>query len=167
VIFAGYKHDMDVNILRSNEGFRRRIQWFFHVDDYSPDELYQIFLQKIKDTHFDLQPSTRFDVGWFREHAQFFPYFGGSVENWVHKIRTVHTRKTFGFSEKTLLPDETVEEGFRMYLQFTLEPIRPPVLPSIPFGLLQGMLPFPPPSFSTMTSTAAMDAEDQDDHVAD
>lgn len=124
VIFAGYKHDMDVNILQSNEGFRRRIQWFFHLDDYTPEELYQIFVQKVTDTQFTLQTPTRFGVSWFQEHYTEFPYLGGSVENWVHKIRTVHTRKSFGFGTKTQLPDETIEEGFRLYLQFTIEPLR-------------------------------------------
>lgn len=122
VIFAGYRRDMEANILQSNEGFRRRIQWFFHLDDYGPNELHQIFLQKMKDTQFTLQQPTRFTPAWFHDHYADFPYFGGSVENWVHKIRTVHTRKTFGLGVKALLLDETVEEGFRMYTQFTLEP---------------------------------------------
>ena len=124
VIFAGYRRDMEVNILRSNDGFRRRIQWFFDMTDYTPEELHQIFLQKIKDTKFSLAPNTRFQVEWFREHYKDFPFFGGSVENFVHKVRIVHTRKTFGFPEKSVLPDDTIEEGFRMYLDFTIDPMK-------------------------------------------
>jgi Cdc6-like AAA superfamily ATPase len=142
VIFAGYKEEMETNILQSNPGFRRRIQWFFHMQDYSDAELYEIFLQKIGETQFKIQTNTKFNKSWFIENYKKFPYFGGSVENFVHKIRTVHTRKIFGFGEKNMLSDETMEEAFHMYIQFTVEPMKPktPIIPSvmnyIPFSMV-------------------------------
>lgn len=120
VIFAGYKHDMETNILQSNDGFRRRIQWYFHMDNYSAEELYKIFLQKIKETSFELSKNTKFNASWFQDNYASFPYFGGSVENMVQKIRIVNTRKTFGFDSDKTISDETIQEGFGMYIQFTM-----------------------------------------------
>lgn len=43
VISAGYRTEMD-NLFRINPGFRSRFNYFLNIDDYSPDELYQILL---------------------------------------------------------------------------------------------------------------------------
>lgn len=41
VISAGYRMEMD-NLFRVNPGFRSRFNYFLNIDDYSPEELYQI-----------------------------------------------------------------------------------------------------------------------------
>ena len=43
VIAAGYRTEMD-NLFRVNPGFRSRFNYFLNIEDYSPDELYQIML---------------------------------------------------------------------------------------------------------------------------
>jgi SpoVK/Ycf46/Vps4 family AAA+-type ATPase len=43
VIAAGYRTEMD-NLFRINPGFRSRFNYFLNIEDYSPDELYQIML---------------------------------------------------------------------------------------------------------------------------
>ena len=41
VIAAGYRQEMD-NLFRINPGVRSRFSYFFNIDDYTPDQLYQI-----------------------------------------------------------------------------------------------------------------------------
>ena len=41
VIAAGYRTEME-NLFRINPGFRSRFNYFLNIEDYSPDELYQI-----------------------------------------------------------------------------------------------------------------------------
>ena len=41
VIAAGYRQEMD-NLFRINVGFRSRFSYFLNIDDYNPDQLYQI-----------------------------------------------------------------------------------------------------------------------------
>lgn len=53
VIVAGYQEPMD-NFLNSNEGFKSRFVNYIHFDDYSPDELYQIFLTDCVDNQYTL-----------------------------------------------------------------------------------------------------------------
>lgn len=43
VIAAGYRQEMD-NLFRINPGFRSRFTYFLNIDDYTPDELFQIML---------------------------------------------------------------------------------------------------------------------------
>lgn len=43
LIMAGYPKDMDAFVDKANPGFRRRFRAFLHIDDYTADELYQIF----------------------------------------------------------------------------------------------------------------------------
>lgn len=44
VISAGYRTEMD-NLFRINPGFRSRFNYFLNIEDYSPEELYQILLK--------------------------------------------------------------------------------------------------------------------------
>lgn len=48
VISAGYRTEMD-NLFRVNPGFRSRFNYFLNIEDYSPDELYQILQTFAKD----------------------------------------------------------------------------------------------------------------------
>ena len=43
VIAAGYRTEMD-NLFRINPGFRSRFNYFLNIDDYTPEQLYQIML---------------------------------------------------------------------------------------------------------------------------
>ena len=43
VIAAGYRTEMD-NLFRVNPGFRSRFNYFLNIEDYSPEQLYQIML---------------------------------------------------------------------------------------------------------------------------
>jgi SpoVK/Ycf46/Vps4 family AAA+-type ATPase len=124
VIFAGYKNEIERNILQVNPGLRRRIQWFFHLDDYSPLELHQIFLQQMTEAKFQLSPNSIFTVDWMEDHIKDFPNFGGSIETFVYKIKHVQTRKTFGQIEKVFISDETIQEGFNMYKTYVITPMR-------------------------------------------
>ena len=47
VIFAGYKYEME-RFIESNPGIQSRIGYTFHFDDYEPDQLFEIFIRKIK-----------------------------------------------------------------------------------------------------------------------
>lgn len=46
LVMAGYPKEMNAFVDKANPGFRRRFRAFLHIDDYTPDELYQIFMLK-------------------------------------------------------------------------------------------------------------------------
>ena len=123
VILAGYKEDMDRNILQANKGFRRRIQWFFDMEDYTAPELSQIFRQKLQRIGWDLPTQTRFNDQWFSEHYRDFPFFGGSIDNFVQSIITAQIETTFGQNSNTTISDSTLQRGFNDYIRFVVEPL--------------------------------------------
>ena len=51
VIAAGYRMEMD-NLFRINPGVRSRFNYFLNLEDYSPDELYQILMVFAKDKQY-------------------------------------------------------------------------------------------------------------------
>ncbi len=57
VIAAGYKMEMD-GFLKANSGIKSRIDRFLHIDDYKPNELYQIFEMFLTKKKYNLHPST-------------------------------------------------------------------------------------------------------------
>lgn len=56
VIVAGYPEPMD-NFLNSNEGFKSRFVNYIHFEDYTPDELTQIFVSLSKQNNYALSPN--------------------------------------------------------------------------------------------------------------
>lgn len=121
IILAGYKEEMERNIIQNNEGFRRRIQWFFNLEPYSPQELFQIFEHKMNQAGMTVPPDTRFNQQWFQQHFQDFPFSAGSVENFVKKIKMEYACQSFGHSKSKQVTDTMIEEGWKLYNQYVRE----------------------------------------------
>jgi hypothetical protein len=47
LLVAGYEQEMQDDFLASNEGLKRRFGYFFHIEDYSPEKLYDIFTDRL------------------------------------------------------------------------------------------------------------------------
>ncbi len=55
VIAAGYRTEME-NLFRINPGMKSRFNYFLNIEDYTPDELYQIMLVFAKDKKYIFSP---------------------------------------------------------------------------------------------------------------
>ena len=55
VITAGYRMEMD-NLFRINPGFKSRFNYFLNIDDYSPEELYEILLCFAREKKYIISP---------------------------------------------------------------------------------------------------------------
>ncbi|MBQ8487871.1 MAG: AAA family ATPase [Prevotella sp.] len=55
VIAAGYRTEMD-NLFRINPGFKSRFNYFLNIDDYSPEQLYEIMLVFAKEKRYLFSP---------------------------------------------------------------------------------------------------------------
>lgn len=54
VIAAGYRTEMD-NLFRINPGFRSRFNYFLNIEDYTPEQLYEILLTFVKAKKYIIQ----------------------------------------------------------------------------------------------------------------
>lgn len=112
--FAGYKNELLDNVINTNPGLKRRIQWWFHIENYDAQQLHMIFQSLLQKNHKQIPDST-VDQEWFERHYQFFPHYGGSVENFFEKIMVVHTKKQFGFERTDQIHHTTLLEAFQLY----------------------------------------------------
>ena len=55
VIAAGYRNEMD-NLFRINPGFKSRFNYFLNIEDYSPEQLYQIMMVFASEKHYIMSP---------------------------------------------------------------------------------------------------------------
>jgi len=55
VIAAGYRMEMD-NLFRVNPGFKSRFNYFLNIEDYSPEQLYQIMLSFAHEKKYIMSP---------------------------------------------------------------------------------------------------------------
>ena len=55
VIAAGYRNEMD-NLFRINPGFKSRFNYFLNIEDYSPEQLYQIMMVFANEKHYIMSP---------------------------------------------------------------------------------------------------------------
>ena len=55
VIAAGYRTEMD-NLFRVNPGFKSRFNYFLNIDDYTPEQLYQIMLVFARSKKYIMSP---------------------------------------------------------------------------------------------------------------
>ena len=58
VIAAGYRQEME-NLFRINPGVRSRFSYFLNIDDYNPDQLFQIMLVFAKEKKYQFTPEAQ------------------------------------------------------------------------------------------------------------
>lgn len=54
LVMAGYPKEMNAFVDKANPGFRSRFRAFLHIEDYTAEELYQIYMLKSKKQNFKL-----------------------------------------------------------------------------------------------------------------
>lgn len=77
-IFTGYKEYLDQSIFMAQPGLRRRIQWSFEIEKYSPSGLAKIFMQQIENSGWKTDIKTL--ESFFDRYKEDFPNYGGDTE---------------------------------------------------------------------------------------
>lgn len=100
VIIAGYKDSLKDTFFSSNQGLHRRFPWVYEIEDYTPQQLQQILINKI----------TKYDHGWslsddltpsylitlLKNNQHLFTCSGGDIETYITKCKLSHSKNTFG-----------------------------------------------------------------------
>ncbi len=117
VIVAGYEDELQKCFFNFNDGLESRFSWRFHTDDYTADELRQIFLKKVGDSGWSIDPGEIVPEHWFAEHMHLFKYSGRDMETLLAKTKICHSRRVFckSQSEKTRLLMEDIQRGLELY----------------------------------------------------
>ena len=119
VIIAGYETDLNNCFFNYNQGLNSRFTWRFKTDEYSCEDLYNIFLKKVNDGGWHLAEETKIDVKWFEKNKSRFKFYGRDIETLFAKTKIAHSRRVFCLdpSVKKYLTLKDLDKGLEIYLK--------------------------------------------------
>lgn len=80
-IVAGYEKEVEECFFQQNPGLRRRFTINFHIDRYTPNELYRILLKKAESANVEIPDSEKPRVQQLiQDNSKRLVYFGGDIE---------------------------------------------------------------------------------------
>ena len=116
IIIAGYENELNECFFLQNPGLASRFIWRFNIEKYTSDDLYQIFLKKIKEDGW--QTDHYLNKEWFEKKKEYFKHYGRDIEILITKTKIAHSRRIFGKSpsDRKILTKEDIEKGFTIFL---------------------------------------------------
>ncbi|MCJ7801529.1 MAG: AAA family ATPase [Candidatus Marinimicrobia bacterium] len=118
VIIAGYEKELKESFFNCNPGLESRFTWRFKTDEYTGEDLYNIFLKKVSDIEWRLDENSNITSEWFKKNRDYFPFFGRDMEALLAKTKIAHSRRIFGKpdTEKKKLNLADLDNGFKTYM---------------------------------------------------
>lgn len=119
VIIAGYETDLNNCFFNYNQGLKSRFTWRFKTDDYSGEDLHNIFIKKVNDGGWYLSENSEIDVKWFKQNKHIFKFYGRDIETLFAKTKIAHSRRVFCLenSFKKYLTIKDLDKGLEIYLK--------------------------------------------------
>jgi SpoVK/Ycf46/Vps4 family AAA+-type ATPase len=121
VIIAGYETDLNNCFFNYNQGLNSRFTWRFKIDDYNAEDLYNIFIKKVKDSGWNLANTDNetIHINWFEKNKKHFKYYGRDIETLFAKTKIAHSRRVFGLDDslKKYITLKDLNKGFELYLK--------------------------------------------------
>jgi SpoVK/Ycf46/Vps4 family AAA+-type ATPase len=119
VIIAGYEKELKDCFFNYNQGLDSRFTWRFKTDDYTGEDLYKIFLKKVKDIGWEIDTNSTITVEWFKKNKENFRFYGRDIETILAKTKIAHSRRVFcrPESEKKKINQKDLDKGLEIYLK--------------------------------------------------
>jgi SpoVK/Ycf46/Vps4 family AAA+-type ATPase len=116
VIVAGYEKELRECFFNYNQGLDSRFTWRFKTDEYTHEDLYNIFLKKVNDIGWS---SIHITSNWFKINKESFKYYGRDIETMLSKIKIAHSRRVFccAETEKKIITLKDLDKGYDMYIK--------------------------------------------------
>ncbi len=119
VIIAGYENDLNNCFFNYNQGLNSRFTWRFKIDEYTAEDLYNIFLKKVKDSGWFILDKSEINIKWFEKHKKHFKSYGRDIETLFAKTKIAHSRRVFCLEEtvKKHITIKDLNKGLEIYLK--------------------------------------------------
>jgi len=120
VIIAGYEHELKECFFDYNQGLDSRFTWRFKTDEYNHEDLYKIFIKKVKDIGWEIEDKPNpITSDWFKKNKDYFKFFGRDIETILAKTKIAHSRRVFCKleNEKRKITLKDLENGLKIYLK--------------------------------------------------
>lgn len=108
-IIVGYEDDIEKYFFSMNKGLARRIPWCHKIEKYTPENIAQIMIKKIKDINWQHELFAYATLTHIiRENERLFKNAGGDVENFITKAKIAHANRVFtmDYEHKFILTTE-------------------------------------------------------------
>lgn len=117
VIIAGYEKELKNCFFEYNKGLDSRFTWRFKTDNYSHNELNQIFTKKVNEIKWSFDKPIK--DKWFENKMKYFTYFGRDMETLLAKIKIAHSKRVFCLDKKLkkIITLEDMNNGFDIFLK--------------------------------------------------
>jgi SpoVK/Ycf46/Vps4 family AAA+-type ATPase len=119
VIIAGYEAELKECFFNYNQGLDSRFTWRFKTDNYTSEDLYNIFIKKVKDIGWELHEDSKITPEFFKKNYDYFKFFGRDIETVLAKTKIAHSKRVFckPENEKKKITIKDLEKGFALYLK--------------------------------------------------
>jgi hypothetical protein len=108
-IIAGYDDALEQSFFSFNDGLKRRFSFKYNIDEYSGEELADIFLLKVNKEDWEYIESHEELKEFFIKNKKSFPRFGGDIETLFLKSKIMHSRRVI-FKDESLRKKITLED---------------------------------------------------------
>jgi len=118
IIIAGYENELNECFFNYNAGLNSRFTWRYKTDEYTGEDLYNIFLKKVADAEWSVLQDSNINKSWFEKNKDYFIYYGRDMETLFAKTKIAHSRRIFGKSEcqRKCITLADLNKGLDMFL---------------------------------------------------
>lgn len=104
-IIAGYKNSLDKCFFSLNDGLKRRFTFRYDIENYTAEELMEIFLLKLEKNNMSLDKNINKNtlVNIFKTNYNHFKNYGGDIETLLLKSRIENAKRTFLKKENNII----------------------------------------------------------------
>jgi SpoVK/Ycf46/Vps4 family AAA+-type ATPase len=95
VIIAGYEDELTHTFFKANQGLESRFIWRFTMEPYNAKELRQIFIKKVDEQGWVIEP-TVLQESWFDQKKDAFKHYGRDMELLLTYTKIFHGRRIYG-----------------------------------------------------------------------
>ena len=119
VIIAGYENELKDCFFNYNQGLDSRFTWRFKTDEYTGEDLHNIFLKKVNEIGWTVHEDSNITSDWFIKNKEYFRFYGRDIETVLAKTKISHSRRVFckSIDEKKKITLKDLEKGFELYLK--------------------------------------------------
>jgi SpoVK/Ycf46/Vps4 family AAA+-type ATPase len=119
VIIAGYENELKEGFFNINQGLDSRFTWRFKTDEYTGEDLYNIFVKKVNEIGWELHENSNITPSWFIKNKENFKFYGRDIEVVLSKTKIAHSKRVYckPINEKKKLILSDLENGFEIYLK--------------------------------------------------
>ena len=115
-IIAGYKEELNMCFFSQNKGLRRRFPWTFTIENFSKEELAQIFIDKVNNSdYYEIEEKIDKNYLISKIKLEYFVGNAGDIDNIISRAKIINSRLNFCKENDYILTKEIIDKSFEKF----------------------------------------------------